>query len=72
MNAKQKIARWAGMVGGMVLSGVAAAQTGGDDMVTAVTTELSSGKAQLYTIGGAVLTLVAVVALIRHLRSAAR
>ncbi|MGA0587391.1 major capsid protein [Dyella sp. KRB-257] len=72
MNAKQKMARFAGLVGGMVLSGVAAAQTAGDDLVTTVTTELSGGKTQLYTIGGAVLALVAVVALIRHLRSAVR
>lgn len=37
-----------------------------------VVAELTSGKTQIIAIGGAVLVLVAVVALIRHIRSAAR
>lgn len=73
MNLKQKIVGAAGAVGSVLMTGVVMAQTSGGaaDLTAAVTTELSAGKAQLYVIGGAVLTLVAVVALIRHMRRAA-
>lgn len=67
-----KAGKWFAGAGAMIATGAAMAQTTGDDFSTAVVTELTSGKAQIVAIGGAVLTLVAVVALIRHIRSAAR
>jgi hypothetical protein len=70
-----KVRRGAAMaatgLGGMVVSAMAAAQDT-DDFATPVVTELTSGKAQIVAIGSAVLVLVAVVALIRHIRAAAR
>jgi hypothetical protein len=57
----------------MVLAGSAMAQTSDTDgLVTAVTTELSGGKTAIYAIGAVVVSLIAAVALIRHIRSAAR
>jgi|Hof3ISUMetaT_3_FD_contig_31_129466_length_392_multi_4_in_0_out_0_2 hypothetical protein len=57
-------------VGGALATGAAFAQD--TDLAATVTGELTGGKTQLLTVGGAVLVLVAVVALIRHIRSAAR
>jgi hypothetical protein len=65
--------KFAAGVGGLVLAGSAMAQTSDTDgLVTAVTTELSGGKAAVYAIGAVIISIVAAVALIRHLRSAAR
>lgn len=70
---RSKAAKFAAGAGAMLATGAAFAQTaGGDDFSTPVVTELTSGKAQIVAIGGAVLVLVAVVALIRHVRAAAR
>jgi hypothetical protein len=71
MKIKQKFIGAGAALSTMFVAGAAMAQTG-TDLATTVTTELSSGKAQLITVGGAVLVLVAVVALIRHIRAAAR
>jgi hypothetical protein len=71
MKIKQKFIGAGAALSAMFVAGAAMAQTG-TDLATTVTTELSSGKAQLITVGGAVLVLVAVVALIRHIRAAAR
>lgn len=69
-----KIKHWGSRVAigvsGALATGAAFAQDA--DLASTVTTELASGKTQLITVGGAVLVLVAVVALIRHIRSAAR
>ena len=43
-----------------------------DELSAAVIGELTSGKAEILAVGGAILILVGVVALIRHIRSAAR
>lgn len=43
-----------------------------DQLSAAVIGELTSGKAEILAVGGAILILVGVVALIRHIRSAAR
>ncbi|TAM19825.1 MAG: hypothetical protein EPN68_13690 [Rhodanobacter sp.] len=71
LKGRHAAAKFATGLGGMVLAGAAAAQTT-DDFATPVVTELTSGKSQIVSIGAAVLVLVAVVALIRHIRSAAR
>lgn len=42
------------------------------ELSTAVIGELTTGKAEILAVGGAILVLVGVVALIRHVRSAAR
>lgn len=70
-NLRSKAAKFAAGAGAMLATGAAFAQTA-DDFATPVVTELTSGRAQIVAIGGAVLVLVAVVALIRHIRSAAR
>lgn len=42
------------------------------DLSAAVIGELTSGKTEILAVGGAILVLVGVVALIRHVRAAAR
>jgi hypothetical protein len=69
--ARAHVGKFAAGVGGMVLAGSAMAQTSDTDgLVTAVTTELSGGKAAVYAIGAVIISIVAAVALIRHLRAA--
>jgi hypothetical protein len=57
-------------VGGLFAMAVASAHAEGE-LSTAVITELTAGKAEILLVGGAILTLVGVVALIRHIRSSA-
>jgi len=68
-----KFKRFAGKagfgVGALVASAGAFAQTALSDNVIS---ELTTGKAEILAVGGAILVLVGVVALIRHVRSAAR
>lgn len=60
-----------GTLSSMAASGMAFAQAD-TTLSTAVTGELAGGKAEILAVGAAVLILVGVVALVRHVRAAAR
>lgn len=70
----KKFKRFAGMAGfgSAALAASAGAFAQATDLSTAVIGELTTGKAEILAVGGAILVLVGVVALIRHVRSAAR
>lgn len=58
--------------GAMVASGASFAQSAaGDGLATAVTTSLSSGGSDITTVGGIILGLVALVTLVRMVKSSA-
>lgn len=60
-------------IGGLGLAAFIASSAHAEgELSTAVITELTTGKAEILAVGGAILVLVGVVALIRHVRSAAR
>jgi len=60
----------AGGLAAVLASGSVFAAEG--DLSSSIITELSGGKTEILAVGGAVLVLVGVVALIRHVRAAAR
>lgn len=71
MEKFKRFAGKAGMGAGALLAS-AGAFAQGTNLSDSVISELTTGKAEILAVGGAILVLVGVVALIRHVRSAAR